>query len=474
MASKKTASKSLGSSDAYTRPVTRSRSKRITQEQSQEITTRKWIIPDVENDVGIRNVGNKGFPDAVNTASGNASGKHYFPTHQESVGKNLSGEGTETARENERRSREGRRENRRPRSVFCRRRSPSSLAAVQPPSATLESSSQQATPTPRRRAQSRLLELERHVAINGRIPMTIAPGAEKPISPHAVRFSQAIGVCVRKTFPVRCLKWADVGREYIEVVKGDLQRLFVLDFNDQAMNRFVEHQMLTTIKEFRADCHRHFKKYSDPEEARANPPNALVGRDEDWHFLCDHYISRAFQEQSRTNKAARQKQPYNHSSGSKSFLQRQYELAERKGELINRVELFRETHVRAGTFVSQAAEDAHNQMLELQSQPTPEGSQPLSEHEICDQVLGRRPGYSKGLGWGPKPKARRTASASSSSTSCSQSTEKEIELQAKLQEALERIEVQDRNHQALASQVESMKKMIEEFTRAQQGPPHDP
>ncbi|TYK11654.1 CACTA en-spm transposon protein [Cucumis melo var. makuwa] len=317
------------------------------------------------------------------------------------------------------------------------------------------SSSQQTTPTPRRRAQSRLLELERHVAINGRIPMMIAPRAEKPISPQVVRFSQAIGVCVRKTFPVRCLKWADVGREYIEVVKGDLQ-------------------MLTTFKEFRADCHKHFKKYSDPEEARANPPNALVGRDEDWHFLCDHYISRAFQEQSRTNKAARQKQPYNHSSGSKSFLQRQYELAERRGQPVDRVELFRETHVRAGTFVLQAVEDAHNQMLELQSQPIPEGSQPLSEDEICDQVLGKRPGYSKGLGWGPKPKARRTASASSSSTSCSQSTQKEIELQAKLHEALERIEVQDRNHQALASQVEAMKKMIEELTRTQQGPPHDP
>ncbi|TYK29077.1 CACTA en-spm transposon protein [Cucumis melo var. makuwa] len=307
-------------------------------------------------------------------------------------------------------------------------------------------SSQQVTLTPNRRAQSRLLELECHVAINGRILMTIAPEAEKPISPYVVCFSQAIGVCVRITFPVHCLKWADVGREYIEVVKGDLQRLFVLDFNDQAMNRFVEHQMLMTFKEFRADCHRHFKEYNDPEEARANPPNALVGRDEDWHFLCDHYISRAFQKQSRTNKAARQKQSYNHSSGSKSFLQRQYELAERKGEPADRVELFQETHVRAGTVVSQAAEDVH--------------------------VLGRRLGYSKGLGWGPK--AHRTASASSSSTSCLQSTEKEIELQAKLHEALERIEVQDRNHQALASQVESMKKMIEELTRAQQGPPHDP
>ncbi|TYK03145.1 CACTA en-spm transposon protein [Cucumis melo var. makuwa] len=96
---------------------------------------------------------------------------------------------------------------------------------------TVWSSSQQpATPTPRRHAQSQLLELKRHVAVHGCILMTIAPGVEKPISPHVVRFSQAIGMCMRKTFFVCYLKWADVGREYIE-------RFFVLDFNGQAMNR---------------------------------------------------------------------------------------------------------------------------------------------------------------------------------------------------------------------------------------------
>ncbi|KAA0025329.1 CACTA en-spm transposon protein [Cucumis melo var. makuwa] len=87
---------------------------------------------------------------------------------------------------------------------------------------------------------------------NGQIPMTIAPGAKKPISSHVVCFNQAISVCVRKTFPVRCLKWADVGKEYIKW-------FFVLDFNDQAMNRFVEHQMLRTFKEFQGDCHKNFK-----------------------------------------------------------------------------------------------------------------------------------------------------------------------------------------------------------------------
>ncbi|KAA0032834.1 uncharacterized protein E5676_scaffold359G00110 [Cucumis melo var. makuwa] len=107
-----------------------------------------------------------------------------------------------------------------------------------------------ATLTPRRHAQSRLLELERYIVANGCISMTIAPSMEKSICPHVVRFSQAIGACVQKTFFVRFLK-------------------------------FVEHQMLNTFKEFRGDYHRHFKKYNDPEETCANPPNLLVGRDED-------------------------------------------------------------------------------------------------------------------------------------------------------------------------------------------------
>ncbi|KAA0058393.1 uncharacterized protein E5676_scaffold2133G00070 [Cucumis melo var. makuwa] len=92
-------------------------------------------------------------------------------------------------------------------------------------------------------------------------------------------------------------------------------------------------------------------------------------------------------------------------------------------------------------------------MLELQFKPTLEDTQTLSRDEICKTVLGRRSGYSKGLGWGFKPKARRTASASSATTSCLQSAV-ELQLRIVLDEAMLRIEEHTRNHEALASEVE--------------------
>ncbi|KAA0056733.1 CACTA en-spm transposon protein [Cucumis melo var. makuwa] len=91
--------------------------------------------------------------------------------------------------------------------------------------------------------------------------------------------------------------------------------------SSRATSRFIEHQMFNTFKEFQGDYHRHFKKYSDPEDAHANPPHIL-------------------------------------------------------------------------------------------SQATLEDTQPLSGMRYMR--LGKRPGYSKGLGWVPKPKARKMASASSS------------------------------------------------------------
>ncbi|KAA0061398.1 CACTA en-spm transposon protein [Cucumis melo var. makuwa] len=80
------------------------------------------------------------------------------------------------------------------------------------------------------------------------------------------------------------------------------------------------------------------------------------------------------------------------------------------------------------SWMNKTAEDAYNQMLELQPQPTPEGSQPLYGDEICETiVLSRRPSYSKGLGCGPNPKYRKTTSVSSFSTMFSQASDYELQ-----------------------------------------------
>ncbi|KAF9609260.1 hypothetical protein IFM89_014454, partial [Coptis chinensis] len=50
-------------------------------------------------------------------------------------------------------------------------------------------------------------------------------------------------------------------------------------------------------------------------------------------------------------------------------------------------------------------------MVELQNQPTLEGSNPLTEEEIFDEVLGVRPGYKRGLGHGEAPPSRKHVAA---------------------------------------------------------------
>ncbi|TYK24210.1 CACTA en-spm transposon protein [Cucumis melo var. makuwa] len=102
----------------------------------------------------------------------------------------------------------------------------------------------------------------------------------------------------------------------------------------------------------------------------------------------------------------------------------------------------------------------------------PNAEKHISPYIICfSQAIGKC--YSKGVSWGPKPKARKTASVNSSMTLCSQSIV-ELQLRAPLDQAMQQIEEQTRNHDALASEVERMRKLIEDMSRVLQGPPHDP
>ena len=117
-------------------------------------------------------------------------------------------------------------------------------------------------------------------------------------------------------------------------------------------------------------------------------------------------------------------------------------------------------------------------MLELHFQPVVEGSQPFSRDEICETVLGRWPGYSKDLGWGPKPKSWKSTSVNSSSTYEQEMHSREVNELASLENANRLIEEQQRTSKLHAWQMEEsalkmkenarkmekMRKMIEEMS----------
>ena len=85
-------------------------------------------------------------------------------------------------------------------------------------------------------------------------------------------------------------------------------------------------------------------------------------------------------------------------------------------------------------------------MLELKKQPMVDDDEPLTEVDICVQVLGSRSCYIKGLGHGPRPPI-------SSSRSRYTKPHREIELENELKATQELIQSQETRIQHQQSQI---------------------
>ncbi|KAI3934073.1 hypothetical protein MKW92_008529 [Papaver armeniacum] len=102
-------------------------------------------------------------------------------------------------------------------------------------------------------------------------------------------------------------------------------------------------------------------------------------------------------------------------------------------EVVEQIEFYKLTHCKND-----------GKMLELRAAPTPEGSTPLTDAQICEEVLGVRSGYVKGLGHGyEKP--------SSSS----------IEYNAELGEALRRADEAEKRNKELEERVDEQNRTIQ-------------
>uniref|UniRef100_A0A9I9E4Z5 CACTA en-spm transposon protein n=1 Tax=Cucumis melo TaxID=3656 RepID=A0A9I9E4Z5_CUCME len=235
---------------------------------------------------------------------------------------------------------------------------------------SIDSDIQSSSTKTKGRGATRGVGLEKYVQVNGPIRIRIDFEDRKPICKDSSKLNSQIGKEVRAIVPLECEHRSDVSKEVKREIVDRLSNYFILDLNEPLVQDYLEHEMSVLYRDFRCSLHKSYKKYDSPAEARKHR-DKRVARDSDWA----HFKSR-----SEANSKARSKLPFTHRGGTSTFLRHKQKMKEKGKE---------------------------DEMVELKTTSSQEGSEPLLEREICDRVLGKRSGHVKGQGWGPRPKNAR-------------------------------------------------------------------
>ncbi|RZC89573.1 hypothetical protein C5167_027114 [Papaver somniferum] len=178
------------------------------------------------------------------------------------------------------------------------------------------------------------------------------------------------------------------------------------------IQKAVNTMLANEYRQFRYTLHKHYLQYKQDGTERENPHHQV--KKEDWEKLCTWFESDEFQCDPET------------------------------GDVVEQIEFYMLTHCKNDVWTCHTAEENYGKMLELRAAHTPEGSTPLTDAQICEEVLGVRSGYVKGLGHGyEKP--------SSSS----------IEYNAELGEALRRADEAEKRNKELEERVDEQNRTIQ-------------
>ncbi|KAG6507295.1 hypothetical protein ZIOFF_032637 [Zingiber officinale] len=237
--------------------------------------------------------------------------------------------------------------------------------------------------------------LRRQISHRGRLPVTFRQSDGHPIGPNAASFMTELGLSVKKFAPLQAKSWKHIPAENKRMIYDRILAAFDISFQEgsSSVMKETDRLMSARYRDNRSKMHNHYKKLSHlpPVERRQHIPIEFCETQDDWDYMCTLFESEAFQKRSAINVENRGKLPYNHRGGSKSFIQYSYD-----GDDMVRL--------RDECILSQNPEDVIDVVQIADT--------------VCDQVLGTRSGYIRGLGIGPKP----VRSTSSYATSSSRST----------------------------------------------------
>ncbi|KAI3984877.1 hypothetical protein MKX01_004645 [Papaver californicum] len=237
-----------------------------------------------------------------------------------------------------------------------------------------------------------------------------------------------------------CPKWKSVGKSDLRPLSTCpkwMSEKFTIDLHVVRIQKEVNSMLANDFIQFKCTLSRHYKKHLEDGTGTRENPDPQV-KHEDYENPCTWFETEKFQSRE-TNTTC-------HYTGSKPFALCRF-------EMVGQIEFYKLTYCKRG------------KMLELQAAPTPEGSLPLTEAQICERILGVRSGYIKGLGRGyEKP----TSSSIGYHAELIEAMRRTYEVEKKNRELEERLEGQYRTIEELTADTRDIRNMLREIQESLQ------
>ncbi|XP_050225845.1 uncharacterized protein LOC126675276 [Mercurialis annua] len=212
------------------------------------------------------------------------------------------------------------------------------------------------------RGKARGFEVKRRTKDGSKIGgVMITKRNNLPVGPSEKTFKMEIGVLTRLMAPLGVFYWSDVTEENKKAMITTLQNEFEVDLSDLHAKKVVYGMMARRFLNYKYRCHLHYKGFPTRDAAEKNPPEDV--KIDDWKKLCEHFVeNERFKAQSAANVLNRKKLDVPHTSGSKSYCQRLYEMetSEAIDEEPPEMRLYSQAHhKRDGSWIHPQAEEKY-------------------------------------------------------------------------------------------------------------------
>ncbi|CAL5326949.1 unnamed protein product [Camellia sinensis] len=221
--------------------------------------------------------------------------------------------------------------------------------------------------------------------------------------------SNEIGLQIRRMCPIQGVKSWTVAEPATKaaVVQAVRDKFEIGDnYEDNSLSqKVVEKKCYVLYKDWKCRMKKKWEKLVDAGiDPYAHPYKGV--QSDDWNYLIDQvWLDPKNKRRYDAGKLNRSKLPYNHSSGSRSFPAAMSIAVKENGGLLPDIcNFYKDTHQNKKTkeWIDPICCDLYEQMTMVRDESIESGT-PMTQEDISRVVLGKKKGYLRGFGVGPKP-----------------------------------------------------------------------